>query len=1468
MSAEVAHREFELFEGYHSVSSIYEGIETLVYRARAQADDAPVILKQTKNEYPSAREVARLRREFVVLRELDLAHTPRALALEERGRGVLLVMADIGHPTLREVLDGRKLDVETALVLAISLSNVLAEVHRRRIIHKDITPRNILVDMSAREVHLIDFGISARISREMKAPSGTGSLEGTLLYMAPEQTGRMNRAVDARADLYGFGAVLYEMLTGTAPFPEQKPEEIVHSHMTRTAVPPYERSSAIPKPLSDIVMTLLAKTPEERYQSDAGLRTDLVECLRQWREGQSIAPFDMRQHDKAPELRRAQRLYGREADVEALLHAFDRARLRGPELVLVTGYSGVGKSALVHEIHKFIARHGGGYFISGKFDKISQDVPLAPVIHALRELVQQILTEPPASLAQWRIDIVGTLAGNAAVLTELVPELALVIGEQPPAPALPPDQAKNRFEMTLQDFLHVFASEKHPLVIFLDDLQWMDPASQQLMQLLLTDSYSQHQLVIGAYRDNEVEAGRPLSSLLDDLEKRGFRSTNVRLGPLDREMVTQLVADTLTSKPEEVSGLAELVYEKTQGNPFFAHQFLVTLNERDLVRFDASAGAWVWDIDAIRGADVTDNVVDLMIGNLRRLSPNAQHVLMRAACIGYSFDFESLQTISERTPAEVARSLFEAMKAGLVLSLDGDYKFLESVPDVAAPSPKLDVRYSFVHDRVLEAAYQLVAPEERQRLHLTIGRLLRARAGGAPRDEDVLDIVHHLNRGAAGITDSAERLDLASLDLRAGRRAKAATAYHAAAEYMRAGIELLREEDWTNHYELCSSLHLDGAQCEGLRAESDRAEALLDRAMKRARSDIERADVLRERVSSLATQAKNKEAIEAACEALSLLGHEVSFEEMMSPAVMMAELAQITENLRGRRILDLVDAPMLADPTARAVMTILGLLGVPAFTLGPVAFSIVNFKSANVSLRYGNTEVSAFPYAAVGYCLATIFNRVSEGMDFGKLADALNKKYPNVVQAGKYGIPYASCMHMHYPIRHPLPIYAIQRQKALEAGDFSFYGSGCFLDLLTALLAGDQLEYVLDNANKFLAILRRFREVAYTPTVIVTRQAIACLAGKTRDHTSLDDEGFNEKEYVAGLNIEQFSNALGHYNVLKTFIYLVHGLHDEALSAAETSEQTVVYLGGNLPGKVHSFLRSMAILAAPDADTPEEAARREEALNKHRGELDFLASNSPQSFGHLKALVDAEVARKNGAIDKAIRLYEEAIKLCQEHKAPHFEAMANERCAKFYLAIGAPTAGGAYMKNAYRAYVHWGATSKAESLVNESQHVWPSLREVSRTRSTTQTGSSQVSHVSKTLIAQTNLGSLRDAALVVRAAQEIASEIDLPKVVDRLTRLVLDNAGADRGALILARDGQLFVEATLGDEGGSIDVGNGKPLDDTDDCAKSIVLYVARTQEHVVLADTRATTKFSDDPRILGGAPKSILCLPSCIRAA
>jgi GAF domain-containing protein len=773
------------------------------------------------------------------------------------------------------------------------------------------------------------------------------------------------------------------------------------------------------------------------------------------------------------------------------------------------------------------------------------------------------------------------------------------------------------------------------------------------------------------------------------------------------------------------------------------------------------------------------------------------------------------------------------------------------------------VRYAFVHDRVLQAAYSLATEEQHKKLHLQIGRHLRARVVGDPRDEDIIDIVHHMNRGAEGISEAAERLELVRLNWRAGRRAKASTAYHAGAEYLRAGMAQLREEDWANHYKLCYDVHYEAAECETFRGDFERASAIMEALLKRARNDLDRVKVMRLRIVSLSNVARFGEALALGADALRLLGHPLEVDEFLSPQVMFAELGKIDEALKGRRILDLVDAPEIKEERLRAVLTILDSLAGPAFMHGQIAFGVLNFRTANFCIEHGNNEISAFPYSSVGYTLSGIILRVADGRDFNKLALEVNKKFPSSVAAARLSVPYASSMQLYAPLREATPHYIAGRQKAIEAGDFLILASASFLQLIGHVIAGDQLEEILEEADKIVAICRRSRDLWAITSVTAARQAIACLAGKTKGDISFSDDNYDEERDIVGLPDLYFPLPKCHHYFLKTLVCLIHGKYPEALEFADITEQRRAVIGGNPAAQTHPFLHSLAILGSARSDDPAEMKRRSELLEKHGAEIEQLANWAPYNFGHMKLLVDAEKARVSGDMENTIRLYERAIALAQENKAPHFEAMANEMAAKFFLSLGAATGGLGYIRNAYRGFRHWGAASKVAAMEEHTVQAWPSLREITRTRpGQTRPGEITRSHATRTLLEHTNIGGIRDAALVVRAAQEIASEIDLPRVIDRLAKLVLENAGADHGALVLARDGELYVAAKLGSDSSQLDEGKGQALSESNACARSIVLYVARTQETVVIDNTQRVHRFAEDPYLASGLAKAILVLP------
>jgi serine/threonine protein kinase len=690
---------------------------------------APILLVAT--EETSLGCVEQLEHEYALKAELDADWAALPVALTHHNGGMALLLEDPGGTPLDRLL-GRPLDVLHFLRIAVPLAGALRRVHERGLIHKDIKPANILVDPASGGVWLTGFGIASRLPRERQAPAPPEVIAGTLAYMAPEQTGRMNRSVDCRSDLYAMGVTFYEMLTGQLPFAAADPMEWVHSHVARQPMPPDERVGGVPGPLSAIVMKLLAKTGEERYQTAAGVEADLRRCLADLELYGRIDWFPLGEHDGSDRLLIPEKLYGREREIERLLASFDRVVADGTtELVLVSGYSGIGKSSVVNELHKALVPPRG-LFASGKFDQYKRDIPYTTLGQAFQSLVRSLLSQSEEELGRWRDSLIDALGPNSQLIVNLVPELELVIGKQPAVAGLPPQDAQNRFQMVFRNFLGVFARKEHPLALFLDDLQWLDAATLDLLAHLVTHPEVRHLLLVGAYRDNEIGPSHPLLGTLDTIRKAGALVREIGLAPLTQEDLGRLIADTLGCAPGGAAPLARLVHDKTGGNPFFAIQFISALAEQGLLRFDHDAARWRWELDRIHAKGYTDNVVDLMVGKLSHLPVETQAALQQLACLGNVAEITMLSIVLGKSNQDVRSALWDAVRLELVERVEGSYKF--------------------VHHRVQEAAYSLIPERLRAGAHLHIGRLLAAHTPAEQREEAVFEIVNQLNRGVALIT--------------------------------------------------------------------------------------------------------------------------------------------------------------------------------------------------------------------------------------------------------------------------------------------------------------------------------------------------------------------------------------------------------------------------------------------------------------------------------------------------------------------------------------------------------------------------------------------------------------------------------------------------------------------------------------------------------------------------------------------
>jgi predicted ATPase/signal transduction histidine kinase len=1381
---------------------------------------APILLATAENG--SLACLNRLEHEYTLRADLDAAWSAQPIELSRHRNRSALVLEDPGGAVLDRLL-GQPLGILEFLRIAISLAWALRQAHARGLIHKDIKPANILVDVASGGVWLTGFGIASRLLRERPNPEPPEVIAGTLAYMAPEQTGRMNRSIDARSDLYSLGVTFYEMLTGTLPFTADDPMEWVHCHIARQPVPLDEMSVETPRALSAIVMKLLAKTGEERYQTAAGLEGDLRRCLAEWESHGRIDPFPLGTRDISDRLLIPERLYGREREVETLLACFDRVvALGAPELVLVSGFSGIGKSSVVHELHKVLVPPRGLY-ASGKFDQYKRDIPYVTLAQAFQSLVRSLLSQGEAELGRWRDSLSGALGSNGQLMVNLVPELELIIGNQPPVPDLPPKEAKNRFQMVFRRFLGVFARKEHPLALFLDDLQWLDSATLDLLEHLITHSDVRHLMLVGAYRDNEVGPSHPLMRTLEAIRKTDASVHDIVLPPLGLGDVGRLIADALHCAPEHARILAQLVQEKTGGNPFFAIQFLIELAEEGLLAFDSAGAAWSWDIDRIDAKNYTDNVVDLMVQRLKRLSIATQDALKHLACLGNMVEIGMLSVASEKNEEAMHAALWEAVRAGLIIHQGNSYKFL--------------------HDRIQQAAYSLFPEDRRPAVHLRIGRMLRASMTADQMVESLFEVANQFNRGAALLVDRTEKADVATLNLRTGRKAKASAAYASALEYFAAGMALLDEWDWSSQYELTFSLWVERAECEYLSGNLDAAEQLIAELLRRATSKVDRAAAYNVRILLHAVKSEALQAVDSAFTYLRLLGIDLpahpAWEEVR------AEYQTLRQSLDGRPIESLIDLPMMTDPELMAAVQVLSTALASANSTDFRLFCFFACRVVNISVQHGRSGALALGCGCLGTFLGPVFHRYGEGYRFAKLACDLVEKHGFIAYQAKVYFAMGSVAFWTQPIATAIDFNRAAFRTAIETGDLTTtcYCKSQFVTFL--LLRNDPLDAVWRESEITLDFAPKggFRD--HADVVEIQQQFIATMQGLTSTFSTFSDAQFDEATFEAQLPGNRMIFTICFYWSLKLKARFLSGDYTEALAAADEVKPRLSEIASESMGLrvEYVYYSALAVAALYENASPEEHQAWGELLTEHCEQLREWAENYPPTFGDKHLLVSAEIARLEGRDADAMRLYEQAIKSACEHGFVQNEGTAHEVAARFYAARGVDSTAHAHLRSARNCYLRWGALGKVQQL--DQRH--PGLEEVAPS-ALNATVSAPVEQL--------------DVGTVVKASQAVSSEIELAKLIETLMRLSLEHAGAERGLLILFTENEPRIAAEARTGGSNIEVTLRSAAVTPSELIESVLHTAMRTRESAIVDDASAQIPFSADEYVRRKHARSVLCLP------
>ena len=1397
--------------------------EFVLYRGLSIDDASKILVLSPVTANPRPESLRRLENEYSLREALDPAWASRPIAMTYHADRPVLVLEDPGGVPLDRLLSG-PFDLARSLRLAIGLSSVIERSHQRDIIHKDVKPSNVLADSVTGQCWLTGFGIASQLRRERQSAKPPEFVDGTLAYMAPEQTGRMNRSIDSRSDLYALGVTLYEMLTACLPFTASDPMEWVHCHIARQPTPPRERYKNVPASVSAIVMKLLAKTAEERYQTAAGVESDLRRCLTEWETQRRINEFSLGEHDTSDRLLIPEKLYGRAHEIDTLLASFDRVVASGtPELVLVSGYSGIGKSSVVNELHKVLVPPRG-IFASGKFDQYKRDIPYATLAQAFQSLIRSLLGKSEAELRTWRDALHGALGPNGPLIVDLVPELKLITGEQPPVPALPPRDAQRRFQLVFRRFIGVFARPEHPLALFLDDLQWLDAATLDLLGDLVSQPDVQHLMLIGAYRDNEVNCFHPLMRKLEAIRQAGARMKEVILAPLALSDVGRLIADALHLEPERVTPLARLVHEKTAGNPFFAIQFLSALAEEALVTFDHSDGRWFWDLSRIQAKGYTDNVVDLMVGKLNRLPIETQKALQEFACLGNSAEIATLCIVHGTSEEEVHSDLWEALRQEFIVRLEGSYKF--------------------VHDRVQEAAYSLIPEQVRAEAHLRIGRLLIARTPPERREEAVFEIVNQINRGAALITSQAERDQIAELNLIAGKRAKASTAYASALKYFIAGGALLGDDSWERRHELAFALELNRAECEFLTGQAAAADERLTMLLSRAANTSELATVTCLRVDLYSTLSHSSErAVAVFLEYLRHLGVEWAPHPTEEEA--RREYERIWINLGSRTIEELIELPLMSDPTSLATLDVLTKVSPPAMFSDPNLGSLVFCRAVNLSLEHGNCDGSCAAYVHLSMIAGPYFGNYKDGFRFGRLGyDLVEKRRLKRFQARTYLLFASFVIPWTKPVRAGRDLIRQAFEVANKIGDLTFAAYSTYNLNTNFLTAGDPLVEVQREAENGLEFAQKARFGVVTDFITAQLGLIRTLRGSTPKFGSFDDEQFDELRFEHHLASDRVPITECFYWIRKLQARFFAMVYPSAVDAALKAQRLLWTTASRFESAEYHFYAALSHAACCDSAFPDQYRQHFETLAAHHRQLEIWEEYSPENFENRAALVGAEIARIEGRDLDAMRLYERAISSAQANGFVNNEAVANEVAARFYETRGFKKIAHAYLRDARYCYLRWGADGKVRQL----DELYPHLSEEEPVPGPTNTIGTSVERL--------------DLATVIKVSQTVSGEIVLEKLIDTLMREAIEHAGAERGLLILPRDFEQSIEAEAMTSRDTIIVRLREAFIAEPELPESIIHYVVRTKESVILGDAASHHAFSSDPYLRRLHARSILCLP------
>ena len=1468
--------------GYTLTEELSVDRHTTVYRAVRDHDRESVVMKVLTPTYPNLNQLVRFRNQYFIAKNLVSPGIVTPLALVPWQHSYALVMEDVGGIALRDYLQTHNFTVEQVLVIALQMTDSLHYLSQRQVLHQDINPANILIHPDTHQIWLTDFSLASLLPKESQELKSPGALEGALAYIAPEQTGRMNRGIDYRADFYSLGVTLYELLTGELPFQSDDPMELIHCHIAKAPVPleevgsrksevgnPIQNSELrIPTSLARIVLKLMAKNAEDRYQSALGLRYDLQHCLDQWEASGQVKSFELGQRDQCDRFLIPEKIYGREAEVQTLLEAFERVSQGTSELMLVAGFSGIGKTAVVNEVYKPITRQKG-YFIKGKFDQFNRNIPFSAFVQAFRSLMGQLLGESDAALADWRTKILTAVGESGRVLIEVIPELQHIIGEQPPVPELSGTAAQNRFNLLFGKFIRVFTTPAHPLVIFLDDLQWVDSASLNLFKLLMDDE-SGYLLVLGAYRNNEVFPAHPLRLMFDEIQELREKLNTLTLEPLRENDITHLVADTLHCSNASASPLAQLVYQKTQGNPFFATQFLQGLHGDNWITFNEEAGHWQYDLPQVSQLALTDDVVTFMVSRLRQLPNATQKILKLSACIGNHFDLQTLAVVCECSQAEAAVNLWPSLQMGLIVPTNNAYKFLQgdldNIEPIDALTGGMKISYRFLHDCVQKSAYTLIPQDQRSQIHYHLGQLLTREISKASQETQIFELVSHLNHGAEYITVQNFRDNVAQHNLKACQKAKRAIAYQAGYEYAAMGLSWLGSGAWERQYDLSLQLSNFAAEFAWLCGDLETMDSYIQIILKQSQSLLDKIPSFCLQIQANTSQMRFTEALKTAQYVFKLLGvalpKTATFDNV---PIMVSEIKQL---LSETTIADLINLPLMEQESDVAVIQIISQVIPAAYICGSPLFAVVVILGVKLLVRAGNSPLSAYVYANYAYILCNYCQEIETGEEFGKLALRLaNESTAKSVRPQVYVMLALYMQHRKSPLRETLDLARQGYIFAQEVGNQEWAGYSAYAFCANGFASAQNLKDLAKVTQDYCVGLVKLNQIAPANWCQIYRQAILNLTNPIpQQPQTFFDTPEQEANFLAGLHAAEDLLGLYHFHLCKLMISYLFGDIEAAHHHALEARARLDVAQGTVGLPVFYFYDSLTLLSQLTKVTldSEEYAKKLQQVEQNQDNLQQnWARYAPVNYQHKFNLVEAEKLGLLGEWWAALELYDEAIEAAKNHGYIQEEALANELSAKFYLGLKKEKIAAIYMQAAYSGYAHWSAKAKIQNLKkrhpNLLQSIFPEAYYADPLETLESVVEFNLSTHSSIISKPSSINKQLDFAAVLKASQLISEKVELDELLTQLVQLMLHNSGADKLAIILpSHDHDWEIRAIATPETTHL---LAETFADYSNLPTRFIQYVKNTQE-IIAIDNLDTDLSIIDVYLQRYKPRSILCIP------